>query len=278
MKHFIKRMKSFFKHLNDRVHTVDEKTNKRRIKSGIIAILVILAITIPVVIVYLYSTKNISSIERSALEKKSDEVIHYLDYLDNGEKLTNDNYILFSLSYSLYTNGKPKMTSTEIAEDIKSRFNVNISAEDVKNNGISPLLLDANITYNTTNDTYEMNATTTDVPKIAKTPVNYYLVKKVSKMNKKKYNIVYQKYVIDNPFNVLNYYIDQNAKTDNNTTDINPYRNYLTGSDSVIRFKEAIIKDDLKNYAKEDTKVKITYIVDDDNNIKIDKISRCKLC
>ena len=274
MKHFIKRVKSFFKHVDSKMKTT-EKKDKPRLKSGVSAILIILAIIIPVIIVYLFSTKNISSLEKRALMEKSDEVIHYLDYLDV-DKLTNDNYILFSLSYSLYNNGKAKLSSTQIAEDINNRFNVKVSAEDVKNNGISPLLLDANITYNTTNDVYELNAKTVDVTKIAKTPVNYYMVKKVSKINKKKYDIVYQKYVIDDPFKVLNHYIDQNAQTEN-YTDINPYRNYVSGSDSVIRFKEAIIKDDINAFARLDSKIKVTFVVEDDK-ILIDKVGKCKLC
>jgi hypothetical protein len=274
MKHFIKRLKSFFKHVDSKIKTNDKK-DKPRLKSGVSAILIILAIIIPVIIVYLFSTKNISSLEKRALMEKSDEVIHYLDYLDV-DKLTNDNYILFALSYSLYNNGKAKLSSTQIAEDINNRFNVKVSAEDVKNNGISPLLLDANITYNTTNDVYELNAKTVDVTKIAKTPVNYYMVKKVSKINKKKYDIVYQKYVIDDPFKVLNHYIDQNAQTEN-YTDINPYRNYVSGSDSVIRFKEAIIKEDLDYFARFDSKIKVTFVVEDDK-ILIDKVGKCKLC
>lgn len=275
MKHFIKRAKTFFKHVGQKFVVKDEKTGKVKLKTEALAILIVLAITVPVLIVYLYSTKNISSIERKALMNKSDEVINYIDYLDV-DKLTNDNYILFTLKYSYYHDNKGIISSNDISEKINSRFNANVTAEQVKNNGISQLLVDENVTYSTTNDTYELNMVKVSASKIAETPVSYYKVKKVSKINKKKYEIVYQKYIIDNPYNVLNYYIDQNAQTDN-FVDINPYRNYLVGSDSVYRFRESIIPEDIEKYGKADKKIKITYVVKDDN-ILIDKVGTCKLC
>ena len=235
----------------------------------------VLGVIILITTIYLVTTKNISTIERNALMKQSDDMIYFLDYVDEDDVDTDD-YILFALKYSQENNSRSILTSTEISDLIKDKFNKEIKPEDIKGTGITEILLNENIVYNSGDDTFEMSISRKNAGTIAKTSVNYYKVKKVSKVNKRKYNIVYQKYIIDNPYETLNYYINYNAEN-NDLVDITPFRNYLSGSDSIFKFKKAIRTDDIDKYSKKDKKIKVTYIVDNDK-LLIDKVSRCTLC
>ena len=244
-------------------------------RKNIITLGSVLGVIIFLTVIYLVTTKNISSIEKNALMKQSDDVIFFLDYIDEDDVSTDD-YILFALKYSQENNGRSILSSTEISDLIKDKMNKEIKPEDIKATGITDTLLNENIIYNSGDDTFEMSISRKNAGTIAKTAVNYYKVKKVSKINKRKYNIVYQKYIIDNPYETLNYYINYNAEN-NDLVDISTFRNYLSGSDSVFKFKKAIRTDDIDKYSKKDKKIKVTYIVNDDK-LLIDKVSRCTLC
>lgn len=251
----------------------DVKNPEKR--KNLVILCTVLLIIILITTIYLFSTKNISSIENNALMKQSDDVIYFLDYIDEDDVSTDD-YILFALKYSQENNGRSILSSTEISDLIKEKIHKEIKPEDIKSTGITDTLLNENIVYNSGDDTYEMSISRKNAGTIAKTSVNYYKVKKVSKINKRKYNIVYQKYIIDNPYETLNYYINYNAEN-NDLVDITPFRNYLSGSDSIFKFKKAIRTDDIDKYSKKDKKIKVTYIVDNDK-LLIDKVSRCSLC
>ena len=268
----LRNIKKKFKEIKGRIGELLQNPEKRK---NIIYFGAVLAVIIVILVIYIITSKNISSIERNALMKQSNDVISYLDYLDVDDVKTED-YILFALNYSNDTNSKSILTSTALSELVGSKFNTNLSADDIKNNGITEKLLDQKIVYNTGDDSYELSLAKKSAGIIAKTQVNYYKVKSVKKINKKKYNIVYQKYIIENPYDVLNYYISYNAEN-NDFYDITPLRNYLAGSDNIATFKKAIKDEDIDKFAKKDKKIKVTYVVKDDS-LLIDKIGRCTLC
>ena len=89
---------------------------KNLITLGTVLIIIILITTI-----YLVTTKNISSIEKNTLMNQSDDVVHFLDYIDRDDVDTDD-YILFALKYSQETNSRSILTSTEISDLIKEKF------------------------------------------------------------------------------------------------------------------------------------------------------------
>ena len=263
-------LKKFKKKIAEFFDLKDAENRKKVLSLGAVFAIIILITTI-----YFVTSKNISTIERNALMNQSDDIKNFIEYIDV-DKVQTDNYILFALQYSQQKNTKSILSSSEISDLIREKFNKYISPEDIKNTGVTEILLNNSVVYNPGEDTYEISITRKPAAEIAKTAVNYYKVNKVSKINKKKYNIVYQEYIIENPYEVLNHYINYNAQN-SDTIDISPFRNYLAGSDSLNTFKNHIKSEDIDKYSKKDHKLKVTYVIDNDK-LLIDKVSRCKLC
>ena len=93
--------------------------------------------------------------------------------------------------------------------------------------------------------------------------------------------MTYREYIIENPFDMLNYYLDKNMAAEGvekengdvvyDLVDITPIRNYLMGNGKIGDVKNSIMDEDIKEYAKKGKKIKITYTVKDDK-LLIDKI------
>lgn len=274
-KNLPKNIKEFFVKSKDTLVNFFSKKEYDRKQLGIISLIGVGIVALVVIIIFLFMSKNISQIERNTIMDKSTVYSYYLEYAEDKKKGTDD-YIIFALKYSTINNHKSGLSSAELSKLISEIFNVKIDEDTIRKNGISEKMLKENIMYSPSDDVYDMITPKVDPKTIAETQVSYYKFKKLSRINSKKYSIVYQKYIIEDPYKVLNYYIDKNNQSDR-IYDIAPYRNYLVGSDSTVRFKESIIADDIQNYAKKDKKYKVTYIVDGDK-VLIDKVSRCTLC
>ena len=274
-KNLPKNIKEFFVKSKDTLVNFFSKKEYDRKQLGVISLIGVGIVALVVIIIFLFMSKNISQIERNTIMDKSTVYSYYLEYAEDKKKGTDD-YIIFALKYSTINNHKSGLSSAELSKLISEIFNVKIDEDTIRKNGISEKMLKENIMYSPSDDVYDMITPKVDPKTIAETQVSYYKFKKLSRINSKKYSIVYQKYIIEDPYKVLNYYIDKNNQSDR-IYDIAPYRNYLVGSDSTVRFKESIIADDIQNYAKKDKKYKVTYIVDGDN-VLIDKVSRCTLC
>ena len=274
-KNLPKNIKEFFVKSKDTLVNFFSKKEYDRKQLGVISLIGVGIVALVVIIIFLFMSKNISQIERNTIMDKSTVYSYYLEYAEDKKKGTDD-YIIFALKYSTINNHKSGLSSAELSKLISEIFNVKIDEDTIRKNGISEKMLKENIMYSPSDDVYDMITPKVDPKTIAETQVSYYKFKKLSRINSKKYSIVYQKYIIEDPYKVLNYYIDKNNQSDR-IYDIAPYRNYLVGSDSTVRFKESIIADDIQNYAKKDKKYKVTYIVDGDK-VLIDKVSRCTLC
>ena len=279
MKRFFKKLfkniKEFFKKSKDTLVNFVTKKEYDRKQLGLLSLIGVGIIALVIIIIFIIMSKNITSIERKTIMDKSTLVSPYLEYIEDKKK-NNDDYILFAIKYSSLTNHKSSLSSTELSELIKELFNVEIDAQTIGKNGISEKLLNENILYSPSDDMYDYIAPKLSSQTIVDTPVSYYKFKKLSRVNSKKYTVVYQKYIIEHPIDVLNYYLNKNSNSEA-IVDINPYRNYIVGSDSVVRFKENIKEEDIENFAKKDIKIKVTYIVKDDK-VLIDKSGRCTLC
>ena len=270
-----KNIANFFVKSKDTLVNFFSKKEYDRKQLGIISLIGVGLVALVVIVIFFVMSKNISQIERNTILDKSKVYSYYLDYAEEKKKGTDD-YIVFALKYSTINNHKSGLTSAELSTLISEIFNKKIDEETIRKNGVTEKMLKENIMYSPSDDTYDLITQKIDPKTIAETPVSYYKYKKLTRINSKKYSVVYQKYIIEDPYKVLNYYLDQNTKGER-TYDIAPYRNYLVGSDSTIRFKEAILEEDIQNYAKKDKKYKVTYIVDGDK-VLIDKVSRCTLC
>lgn len=245
-----------------------------------ITILVVLVLIFAIfTFAYLFNARNVSSIEEKEIKNNSSELVNYLEDITLSKSKEIDKYILFALDYSYNVNGKDSMTVSELNDFFKKHFTKKFTEETIKNIGITPLLLEKNVTFDVTSNAYKLNNIRRDNATIAETPITYYKLEGITKINKKKYRATYRTYTIKNPYDILNYYLDKNSKTEGvekdgvytyDLKDVTPIKNYLSGSGKISSLKKAI-DDDVAKYAKKGKKVKITYVIKNDK-VLIDKI------
>ena len=269
-------------YMKKRIQDIKNMMLKKNIENnfGIIGLSVIIFIFITFTAIYLIGTKNISGIEKKELLRVSDNFIYYIEDIKDSKSKDIDKYIIYALDYTYNNDSKNSMTCDEIYDFLTENFTIKTSAEEIKNIGVTPLMLERNIVYDDSKQSYMMVGNS-DARKIAETPIVYYKIEKISKSNKKRFVIKYKKYVIENPYDMLNYYIDKNTNSSNeenndkkdynDLVDIVPIRNYLLGNGKIIDFKKTIKDEDISKFAKSSGTLKVTYVVKDDK-IYIDKI------
>ncbi len=276
-------MKEFF---NKTIAKIKSICNKEYLKNniGVVVISGIVFIILVGIIVYLLIARSVSKIEENKIKQKSEELVNYIEDISLSKSKEIDKYIIFALDYSYNVNSKDKMTCNEISSFLSENFSKKISTEDIKNIGVTPNMLERNITYNNTDDSYKLNNPNKDAKTIAETEIVYYKLEKIRKFNKKKYVVTYRKYIIEDPYKMLNYYLESNLdnpdndkkkkEKDKEIIDPTIIRNYLMGSGKISDIKH-FIKDhesDLKKYAKKKGTLKITYLAKDNDSLVIDKI------
>jgi len=263
------------KYIYIKTKLLDKDFLKENIKVVILGIL--LLIFLMSTIVYVILSKNISKIEEQKIREESIEYSNYLEDIKTIKGNDLDKYIIFTLDYSKNANNQNKLTSDEISEFITTRLNKKTTAEEVRKYGINGNMLDRNITYNSVDDTYIMNDVQLDRKQIAEDKIIYYRIKSIKKVNKKKYVIKYEQYIIEEPYELLNKYLEINRKNIEddiqNDIDLTLIKNYLTtGNKSDIKHFFNTYDKELSNVAKKSGRAKITYVIDDNGNTVIHKI------
>ncbi|MBO5530695.1 MAG: hypothetical protein J5970_04780 [Bacilli bacterium] len=242
---------------------VNKKENYGMILLGIL-VLIFLVFTA----IYILGTGNISKIEENKIVKQSQKYMEFIEDITESKSKGLDKYIIFTLDYNLYNNHKNEMTTKEIKQYINETFNKKIKNDDIISVGITKEMLNKNITYDSGSDIYKINVDNETGKQIEERKIVYTKLTKIRRKNKNTYTVKYNKYVIDNPYNILNYYIDLN-RNQNKAVDITPIKNYLLGSSSSKEVKKLIEKNekDLEKYSKKNGKIKITYIMKGDKLI-----------
>ena len=268
-------MKNILNNLKNKLKEIQNKN------VGIVILGILILIFLVFTAIYLFGARNISKIEEKELRDNSKDLVNYLEDITLSKSKDIDKYIIFALDYSYDVNSKNSLTVSEIYQFISEKFTIKTSEEDIKNIGITEAMLEKNIVYDPQTDSYILSVLGNNAQKIAETPITYYKLEKISKLNKKKYVVTYRTYTVENPYDILNYYLEKNNESigsngeDGNITydivDITPIRNYLMGNSKLGTLKGAINDKDISKFAKKGKKVKVTYIVKD-NNILIDKI------
>ncbi len=239
---------------------------------GVSILIILVFIFLIFTLCYIFFANNISEIEENKIKNDTKEISNYLeDIVDNKDSI--DKYVLFALDYSNSVYHKNELTIEEICKIIEEHFTKKVKEEDIVNMGVTPLLVDRSIVPNIDKKTYKINSSKVD-------KIKYYKLEKISKINKKKYVVTYREYIIDDVIEMLNYYIDRNNKVEGrldengnyvyDLKDIEPIRNYVLGSGNSLDIKRSI-DDDVEKYSKKGKKVKVTYVIEDEN-VLIDKV------
>lgn len=260
-------MKDFLIKIKDKIKAI---CNKEYLKNNMdkVVIFGVVFVLLIGILIYFLITRSVSKIEENKIREKSDNLINYINDISDNKSKEVDKYIIFALDYSYNVNSKNKMTSEEISDFLSKNFTKKFSADDVKKMGISPSMLDRNITYDSADDSYKLNNPNKSASIIAKTEIVYYKLKKIRKFNSKKYTVTYTKYIIEDPYKFMNYYID------NNSADYTVIKNYLMGSGKILDVYSFIREHekDLKNYAKKKGSLKVTYVAKNGDNLLISSI------
>ena len=238
--------------------------NNKIVLASIISVVVIIIIVIGLWM----NSKRLTNLEKIKIEETCNKISNYLDEVYMFDDDTGK-YINFTAEYLYNEENKEEFSLNEVLNIINDTFDIDYSEEDLAKVGISSRMLDKNIIYDNTSNSfkYKQNKTQAD---IANTLIVKYELKKMKKINKKKFEVTLDKYVVENPYEVLNYFNDYNMKQEDsskrfNTDDI---VKYLKGKENVKVIKDLINKDNIENFGKIDGSIKITFVIKD-NKLKI---------
>lgn len=237
---------------------------KPRFIAGIILI-AILAIVIANIFIPKQTEFPLSELERISLKERSASTANYLEEIDklgdfdkdsksnpiiNGFPL--DRYISYALEYSYNESNKSELSIKEIKKFLESTFDAEFSAEAINGVGISPLLLDKNVTHDPVGKIYGIKKDY-DKRQIANIPISKYIIKNsFTNKDKSVYTIVYDKYTAKSPYDVLPH-IDGSAET----------KTYLEGKGKITSIKNAINANNVKEITNPEKETTVEYILKD---------------
>ena len=224
---------------------------------GILSNKIVLASIISVIVVIIIviglwiNSKKLTNLEKIKIEETCDKISNYLDEVYMFED-DNGKYINFAAEYLYNVENKDEFTVKDVLNTINDTFDIN-----------------KNIIYDNTSNIfkYKQNKTQAD---IANTPIVKYELKKMKKISKKKFEVVLDKYIVENPYEVLNYFNDYNMKQEDTSKKYNTDEivKYLKGKENIKVIKDLINKDNIESFGKIDGSIKITFVIKD-NKLKI---------
>lgn len=243
------------------------KNNPNKVALGVLILIFLASI-----LIYYLITTNVSSIER---EKIINETTPYVDYIEDVEDIDSDSldkYIIFTLDYHYYEKGIDSLSSEKISDFINLVFDKEVTKEEIKNTGVSPSMFEKNIVYNVDSDSYIIVKDKLNTKELEEKEIVYYKLNSIRKKTKSKYKISYTKYRIKKPLDVLNYVLELNDDSEE-PIDFLDLREYLqTGN--IKKAKNFFNNSDfnLSKVSENEGTIKITYILDENNNFKIYEI------
>ena len=264
-------------------------------KNKIAVILAILVIVGGILLIVFKGKKkeenfSLSSVEQLKLREISNDIIPYLEEVEDNDSMEIDRYIMFALEYAYDKESKDTLSLTEMKDLINSKFNVNVNEEQLETIGITPLMLDKSITFDMLKKSYHINKFKLSNQDIAALKIVAYIEQDMKKISNTEFSITYKKAVVTNPYEILNYYTDLNNKNSApqineengeiiekteepviyDTTEINKY---LRGEAKVSTIKKYINNDDISKVGEDAGTIEVIYIVDGDH-ILINKINK----
>ncbi len=234
------------------------KKNYLIIAVGLIFIVVLL------IILFVVKNNKLTNLEKIKIEDTSKDIMMFYEEIDNNEIEGKDGYIAYALEYAYNINNKEELTSREIKEIIEKRFNIELSPEEIKGVGVTPYLLNKNISHYPEEDKYAINKDIITQQDIANIPIIKYEIEKIEKKGKK-YYVTFTKYTVNNPYEILNFYNDKNAENDTNNYDTSSIHKYLIREGKITSLKEILTKEVLEDIADDKKSIQITFIIKDDN-------------
>ena len=230
-----KRFKNPFKNI---------KIDKKKLpKIAIIAAIII-------VIIVILNTLVFSRLERVKINEVNDKLANYLDEVAGND--TEGKYVNYALEYLYNTSDDKKYSFDEVLDVINDTFAVDYTEKELEKIGVTVDMANKGIVIDGNNHEYIYNYQKT------RASIN-------------KYKVTYDKYVVENPYEVLNYYEDLNLKKEKDRYDTTDIVEYLKGNKKIGVIKDAINEKNIEKIGKIDGKISVTFIVKN-NKVLIKKI------
>ena len=99
---------------------------------------------------------KLTKLEEIKINEISDKYMSYMDDVEDTTSKDNDRYILYALDYSYYELDKDTLTTGELRKLINSIFNIDIKEQDLINIGITPVMNEKSIIYNSEKNTFSI--------------------------------------------------------------------------------------------------------------------------
>ena len=234
-------------------------------KNKVLVFKIVIVLLVISGVVLFFVNRRLSGLEKIKIDEFNSEISDYLDeVVDTDDK---GKYISFAVKYLSDKNNKNSFSDDEVLKTINKYFNVNYKIKDLEKIGITNKMAEEGITHDINEYNYNNVMTKKD---ISNKKIIKYSQNSVGKSFTNNFVATFDKLVVDNPYDVLNYYSSLNQNTDAiiDTKDLNKY---LNGEGTIKDIKKYIISDTIKEYGKEDGEIKITYIIKD-NKLLIDNL------
>ena len=223
-----------------------------------IAVVAVIAIAIATIIAVksIPTEYPLSDLESLALNEHTKTAINYLEEIDkDNETYTNltdyplDRFIAFALEYNYNENDKTEISAKQIKKLVESIFDITLKTDDINNVGISPLLLDKNVTHDPVGKVYSIQPHT-DKRIIADIPITKYIENKTfTDKDKTIYAVVYDKFTAKSPYDVIPHASGEGVK------------DYLDGRGKIKSIKNTITKDNAAEIVAPAKQTTITYVI-----------------
>lgn len=245
------------------------------IKNKKIIIGVVLLIVFALFIMNITGNK-LTPLEEISLKNNSKNIITYIEEVETLKSKKIDKYINYAMEYNYNEYGSKELSVKDMKKLINSIFEIKISEKQIKKIGITPSMLDKKIGYDYEKEMFTIEKGEESYSDIAQRKIYYYGLEKIDKKASDKFIITYKKYVISDPYKILNYYDDLNhdekVKVKYDTTEI---MNYLTSKGNLKSIKKYINNKNITKFGKAKGTIEIEYIVKNDE-ILINEITNKK--
>lgn len=218
----------------------------------------------------LFGNKKMSKIEENKLSEIGSTYIPYLHYYTDVDKNENEftKYVLFAVNYYYNEEGKEEVSFKDIRKLAKEVFGINVKDKDLEKVGLITYMIENGINYTPGSKMYTISQKNT-MPELAQKEITKYNQIKAVKKSGSTYVVTYEKYTVEKPYELMNYYMDKSQDTKNKDAAkdkkiADEILEYLRGKAKVGTIVNYINKDNIKRCGKVGNKITITYKSTDD--------------
>ena len=237
-------MKKNLKKIFNFITTIDRKIL-------LIGLAIIVALIVLIVIVA--NSTKVSESDRKVINDASDTIMNYMYVVADSDKDDIGKYIAYATLYIYNEEEKTSITSEEVISVVNKVFNKTINEDDIAKVGISKEMFENNIVYEPTTKAFTINNTKTPQD-IAQTTIYKYVISSIKKKSNKKFVVIYDKYSINDPYRVLNFYSNADIKFDDEGI-----KKYLNGKGYIKDILTLVDENNASSVGKKESRLKVTY-------------------